>query len=121
MELLKIEENRVTVVLDWPDLSMLAYLCRTVQASDGVPNAADWNLAHGWIGALAAFADAAGLASWAHTTSREDATLASWRTVAPLEADDRARKFARRAAFRAKHAAEAAAKEAPPAEGGEAA
>src|SRR5438874_7956415 len=88
MDLVKVEENAVTVTLSWVDLSLLGYMCRQGRSADFLGAVPDWDITAGYVDALGAFFDAAGLASWAHTTTREDATVESWRTVVELAPED---------------------------------
>ncbi len=99
MKLVDIRENAIAVELDWQDCTLLAYLLREALSYDALHGADNWSLTHGYARTTAALLEAAGLASWAYTTARENFTLDEFRTVAPVTKEHRAKWQARRARY----------------------
>ncbi len=90
MHLVSIRENALTVELDWADCTLLAHLIKRALESDALHGAAAWSMTDGYARTLAAFLEAGGMATWAHTTTEDEYTLEHFRTVAPVvrEEDD---------------------------------
>ena len=105
MELVKIAENALTVELSWSDCSLLAHLCREALLHDALGEAVQFGLADGYARTLIALFEAGGMATWAHTTTREEYTIEQYRQVEPITKAEHARKEERRAKKRAMRAA----------------
>jgi hypothetical protein len=91
VQLLSIRENEVQVELEWGDALLLAHLCRRAQANDALGDAPNWPAVNGHAEALAAFFEAAGLASYAtfalgqpEPAEAEEYSLEAFRTLYPL-------------------------------------
>ncbi len=91
MQLLSIRENEVRVQLEWGDALLLAHLCRRAQANDALGDAPNWPAVNGHAEALAAFFEAAGLASYAtfvlgqpEPAEAEEYSLEAFRELYPL-------------------------------------
>jgi hypothetical protein len=107
MDLIKVEENAVTVELSWTDCALLAHIIREARYHDALPTAPDFGLVDAYARSVEGLLEGAGLASYADFGPKEDYTLEHFRALfgAPRR--------------EAREAAEAAARLA--AEGGEAA
>ncbi len=66
---------------------------------DALHDADNWSLTYGYARTAAALLEAAGLASWAYTTERENFTLEEFRTVAPVTKKSRAKRQAKIARY----------------------
>ncbi len=88
MELVKVEENALTVELSWSDCSLLAHLCRRALEADALGNVPAYAMTDGYARALIALFDAGGMASWAYTVRRENFTIERFRQVAPVTTPD---------------------------------
>ncbi|MBW3656655.1 MAG: hypothetical protein KY444_11180 [Gemmatimonadetes bacterium] len=88
MELVKVAENALTVELAWSDCSLLAHLCREALMHDALGDTAPFGMLDGYARTLIALFEAGGMATRAHTTTREEYTLEHFRQVEPVTKAD---------------------------------
>ena len=89
MKLIDIKENAITVELDWGDVALLSYVCREAMAHDAIGDAHDFSMTWGYVETLVSFFEAAGMASWADTVSKDEYTIERFRLVVPVTAKQR--------------------------------
>ncbi len=84
MELIKVEENALTVELSWSDCNLLAHLCRHALRYDALGDAPSFPLADGYARSLVALLEVGGMASWAESRLGDGFTIEHFRGVTPL-------------------------------------
>ncbi len=88
MELIKVEENALTLELSWADCTLLAHLCRRALEADALGSVPVYAMTDGYARALVALFEVSGMASWAYTVRRDRFTIEHFRQVAPVTTQD---------------------------------
>ena len=100
MRLVGIRENEVTVELDWADVKYLTFMIRHAISHDACSHSHEPTMLVTYAETAEAFLEAAGMASWAHTTDEEAFTLERFHQVVPLTPQERRAEEERFAAAR---------------------
>jgi hypothetical protein len=100
MDLLKVEENAVTVELSWTDCALLAAIIREARYHDALPKTPDYGMIDAYTRSVEGLLEGAGLASYADFGPKAGYTLEHFRELfgAPRREALEARQAAARAA-----------------------
>ena len=91
MRLVGIRENEVTVELDWADVKYLTFMIRHAISHDVGSRSHEPTMLVTYAETAEAFLEAAGMASWAHTTDEEAYTLERFHQVVQLTPEEHRR------------------------------